>query len=115
MQPRYNGLYMSYHGFFLLPKSILFVSLRFEKLARRCRDNPNLIKIHFPSAGSPDHTLHPPQTHDVVAELLVAKVLLGAPVAAERLLAADQRQARGGPADEVRNDIEIGKLEMFPI
>jgi len=36
----------------------------------------------------------------VVAELLVAKVLLGAPVAAEGLLAADQRQARGGgPAD----------------
>ncbi len=36
----------------------------------------------------------------MVAELLVAKVLLGAPVAAERLLAADQRQGlRGGPAD----------------
>ena len=34
----------------------------------------------------------------MVAEILVAKVLLGAPVAAERLLAADQRQARG-PAE----------------
>jgi hypothetical protein len=31
----------------------------------------------------------------VVAELLVAKVLLGAPAAAERLLSAEQRAPRG--------------------